>query len=85
MPSTDDWDDRDDEGVDDDDVGDDLTSDGDLLACPSCRRAVHEDTQRCPHCGDWIVPVEAGGHGKRLLLIVTAILLILAMMIPVMF
>ncbi len=41
----------DEEWVDDDDA------DGDeLLSCPSCRESVHEDTQQCPHCGDWIVP-----------------------------
>lgn len=46
---------------DDDDLGDDEDHDDDeepLLTCPSCRQSVHEDTQQCPHCGDWVVPVD---------------------------
>ena len=27
-----------------------------MLVCPVCQQAVHEDTQQCPHCGDWIIP-----------------------------
>ena len=41
-----------DEWAHDEDEGED-----DLLVCPSCSQAVHEDTQQCPHCGDWIIPV----------------------------
>ena len=40
-----------------DDEGDD---EDDLLLCPSCRASVHEDTQQCPHCGDWITPIYPG-------------------------
>lgn len=64
-----------DEG-DDDDCRD---ASVDLLACPNCRCAVHEDTQQCPHCGDWIVPVWPQQTGKRLIWIVAAGLVILAM------
>jgi hypothetical protein len=32
------------------------------LDCPSCGRAVYEDTDRCPHCGDWIMPLAAAGR-----------------------
>ena len=32
----------------------------DLMVCPSCHAAVHEDTQKCPNCGDWIDDAEEG-------------------------
>ncbi len=40
-------------------------SENDLLECPICHRSVHEDTQQCPHCGDWIEPVYPGERGKK--------------------
>ena len=64
---------------DDDDDGDDL------LTCPFCREPVHEDTQQCPHCGDWITPVAAESHWKRIVWIVAVALLILAMTLLTMF
>ena len=60
-------------------VEDEGDSDDDLLTCPSCGRAVHEDTQQCPYCGDWIIPVFSESRSKRLIWIVAAILLIIAL------
>ncbi len=63
----------DEEWVDDeDDTGDDL------LTCPACRQAVHEDTQQCPHCGDWIIPVDTSGSWRRTAWIVAVVLVILS-------
>lgn len=53
----------------------------DLLECPSCRGSVHEDTQQCPHCGDWIVPVWPQRTAKRVVWIVAALLVIIAMLV----
>ncbi len=64
----------DEEWVEDDDSGDD--SGDDLLVCPSCRAAVHEDTQQCPQCGDWITPVYPATRWKRLVWTVVAVLAI---------
>jgi len=69
---------HDDEWVDDE-GGDADDSGNDLLACPSCGRAVHEDTQQCPYCGDWITPIEPRGAWKRRVWIVAAILLMLVL------
>ncbi|MBI1825470.1 MAG: hypothetical protein HY287_09950 [Planctomycetes bacterium] len=49
-----------------------------LLHCPSCKREVHEDTQQCPHCGDWITPVDLSDRPKRRIWLVAVIFLILA-------
>ncbi len=65
----------DEEWVEDDDSGDDL------LVCPSCRAAVHEDTQRCPQCGDWITPVYPATRWKRLGWTVAAVLAIALMLL----
>ncbi len=56
-------------------------SEDDLLACPSCRGAVHEDTQQCPHCGDWITPVWPQERSKRLVWLVAALLVVVALII----
>ena len=53
----------------------------DLLACPSCKRAVHEDTQQCPHCGDWITPVAIEPLVKRVIWLTAAVLVILSMIL----
>lgn len=74
------WQDElDDEEWVDDEGGDGDDPEDELLACPSCNRAVHEDTQQCPYCGDWITPVDPRGAWKRWVWIVAAILLVLVL------
>ena len=70
------WDDDADEEWVEDEAED---SDADLLSCPSCRRSVHEDTQQCPHCGDWITPTDLSGRAQRWVWVAVVILLILSM------
>jgi len=60
-----------------DDEGD---PEDDVLDCPSCGRAVHEDTQQCPHCGDWITPVGSRSRAFRWAWLFAAVLVILAML-----
>ena len=75
----------------DDDTGEEWVEDeaedpdDDLLSCPSCRQAVHEDTQQCPHCGDWITPVDLSGRARRWIWVAAAILVILAMSLVAIF
>ncbi|MCG8409438.1 MAG: hypothetical protein MI923_29890 [Phycisphaerales bacterium] len=47
------------------------------MMCPNCRGVVTEDTQKCPHCGDWITPVDETTRGWRRWLFVVAVLLML--------
>ena len=48
------------------------------MMCPSCRATVSEDTQKCPHCGDWITPVDPNGAGiRRWMFIIAAIIMLL--------
>ena len=60
-------------------VDEEEESGDDLLLCPSCRASVHEDTQQCPHCGDWITPVWPQERSKRLVWLVAAVLVIVAL------
>ncbi len=69
----------DEEWVDDEDSGDDL------LTCPSCRRPVYEETQQCPHCGDWITPVAETRPWRRTVWVVAALLVILSMILVTIF
>jgi len=70
------WDDDADEEWVEDEAED---SDGDLLSCPSCRQSVHEDTQQCPHCGDWITPIDLSARVKRWIWVAVVILLMVSM------
>lgn len=63
------------EWLEEDDSGDDL------LQCPACKQAVHEDTQQCPHCGDWITPVYPANRWAGSLWLVAAILVIAALIL----
>lgn len=60
-------------------VEDDGTSSDELLVCPSCRGQVHEDTQQCPHCGDWITPAYPSGPAKKWLYALVTVLLVIVL------
>ena len=31
----------------------------DLEVCPNCRKMITEETERCPYCGEYIIPSQA--------------------------
>jgi len=68
-------DENDEEWIEDDGDGDEL------LVCPSCRGEVHEDTQQCPHCGEWIIPAYLREHRRLAIWGIAVVLLILAMIL----
>ena len=37
---------------------------GDQLPCPSCGNMIFDDTDRCPHCGDWVMPLAAAASSR---------------------
>ena len=57
-------------------VDDESQDEDDLLACPSCGAHVHEETQQCPACGDWITPIATVGGSSRLAWIVVVAVVI---------
>lgn len=54
-----------------DDVEDDG---GDVLPCPECGCDVYDDTDQCPHCGQWIMPLAASAGRKHWVWRVAALL-----------
>jgi len=56
-----------------------------LLLCPNCRKDVHEDTQQCPYCGDWITPVYSGEAKKLWIWKIVAVLILLSFLMMIAF
>jgi len=48
------------------------------MICPRCRGIVLEDAPQCPHCGDWITPVDPSdvGSGRWVYLAVVLLMLL---------
>ena len=55
---------------DDDDVPDD--DDDATIPCPYCHRPIHEESERCPHCGEYISAEDAPRAPKPWWLLVGA-------------
>jgi hypothetical protein len=54
------WDDDAQSGDDDAYFDDDETDDdSETIPCPYCHRPIHEDSERCPHCEQYISSVDA--------------------------
>lgn len=68
---------------DDDRLEEWVEDDGDVddvwMMCPNCRTPVHEDTQQCPHCGDWIIPTDTPRHARRWIWAIAVGLLLLSL------
>ena len=48
----------------DDDLWDEDEDDGDdeeeaTIPCPNCKRPIHDESQRCPYCGEYILEEDA--------------------------
>jgi hypothetical protein len=69
------WDDED-EWDDDESPDDDFESpdddEGATIACPYCGEAIHEDSERCPHCERYISTEDAPPAKKPWWLLVGA-------------
>ena len=42
----------------------DEVANDDTTPCPFCQAAVYEDSERCPHCGNYLFAKPAGPRGK---------------------
>ncbi|HUN82561.1 MAG TPA: hypothetical protein VMV81_13740 [Phycisphaerae bacterium] len=47
------------------------------MICPSCRGIVSEETAKCPHCGDWITPVDPSSTGLARWIYLLAVIIML--------
>jgi hypothetical protein len=80
MGSYGDYDGPDEEWVEDEDEGED-DPEADLLVCPSCGARVYDDTEKCPHCGDWIRPEYPTRTGGSFFLIAIVVLLVIGLLL----
>ena len=71
-----------------DEFGDEVDADpenedaeNDELPCPSCGRMLYDDTDRCPHCGDWVMPLAAGAGGRGTWIWWTALILAVVVLV----
>jgi hypothetical protein len=65
----DDWDEDDGDGEDEQDT---------TIPCPYCRQPIHEDSQRCPHCEQYISQEDAPPSRKPWWLLVGVLLCLYA-------
>lgn len=62
---------------------DDKDVEGDLLPCPECGAMIYEDTDQCPACGMYVMPLAHAGRSRSWItvLVVIAVLAGLAVWI----
>jgi hypothetical protein len=69
-----DWEDGDSSlEADDDEESPDDDDEEPTISCPYCHREVHEDSQRCPHCANYISKEDAPPERKPWWIIVGVI------------
>ncbi len=56
-----------------------------LLPCPSCKEMIYEESERCPKCGEWIMPQAAHAGKLSPLWIAAALLALLGMLFWIVF
>ena len=69
--------------VDDEDAVDSYGFDdeeNEVLPCPSCGLPVYEDAERCPHCGDWIMPL-AAASGRPFWVRIVGVIVVIALLL----
>ncbi len=71
---------EDDEWIEDEGDEDDV-----YLSCPACGEDVHEDTQQCPYCGDWIIPIDPRERSRKWIWTIAAMFVIVGLLIFVVF
>ncbi len=57
-----------------DDADDDSTEE---LPCPACGELVYEETEKCPHCGDWINPRRPAARHRPWVWVTALIMLVI--------
>ena len=71
----DDWDD-DEDGADEADESLDDDDEETTTPCPYCKRPIHEDSYRCPHCGNYLSAEDAVAPRKPWWIIVGVVLVL---------
>jgi hypothetical protein len=67
-----------DDGEDFESFEEDSSDDDRTLPCPSCGKAMYEDSPRCPSCGEYVTPAAGPSSGLSWVIRWGAILALLA-------
>jgi hypothetical protein len=59
---------------------DDDADDSETVPCPYCKRPVYEDSERCPHCGNYLSEEDAPQRTPMWIVIGTVAALAVAML-----
>ncbi|MGA2620459.1 MAG: zinc ribbon domain-containing protein [Thermoguttaceae bacterium] len=73
------WNDNEGDGPDDADEVDAAPEADDeetTIPCPYCKRPIHEDSYRCPHCGNYLSEEDSASSRKPWWIIVGALLVL---------
>ncbi len=77
----DDWDGDDPDAPQERDVDpDERDDDTPTVPCPSCREPVYEFADRCPSCGEWIVPTGGDASRRNPAFVVFVVLIVVALL-----
>jgi predicted nucleic acid-binding Zn ribbon protein len=68
----------DDEPYEDDDSDNDTT-----IICPHCDRSIYDDSEQCPHCGEYLTHEDAPRQRKPLWIVVTVIIVLILMVMAI--
>lgn len=60
--------------VDEEEWGESEDDGDDTIPCPYCRRSIHEDSQRCPHCENYLSEEDAPAARKPWWIVVGVLL-----------
>jgi hypothetical protein len=52
----------------------DEADDEPTVSCPYCQREIHEDSPRCPHCGNYISEEDAPPRRRPKWIVITALI-----------
>lgn len=73
------------EASEDEDLPDGVYHDDDwpTVACPYCREAIAEDSERCPHCGNWLSKDDSPLMPKSSFWLTMMVLAVLAVLVMI--
>lgn len=68
------WDDNDLDDEDDDSGDVESSEDDSTSACPHCGKAVYDDAEQCPACGEYLSQEDAAATPRKWWVVVTAVI-----------
>jgi hypothetical protein len=74
----------DEEGWQEEDSGRESDDDEPTIACPYCRREIHEESPQCPYCGQYVLEEDISAARKPWWIIIGVLLCLLGVWLWIM-